>query len=281
MPSRAAVNSCVSRGGLAAPGRSDRRGARGVHHALHPRPQALLHHELRAAHVHLEQPLLVRRAHGGHACAVEHALDALQRPPDRAPVAHVELQALAVEVRDRRVGGAVLHAQPNLVAALDQQPCHVGPDEAGRSGDEGLGQLRPEACAACGSPSKRRWSSRQRTASGTTFSRSGGIGWWQLHADAVDPPGERPPRLGDPALLLVEEDVGGLVELLLVGRPCRCRPGGCPRERARSRACRRFRGALPGACASAPRAARRDELRCAASLLQGTRVYGVGHDSSR
>jgi hypothetical protein len=38
-----------------------------------------------------------------------------------------------------------------------------------------------------------------------------------VDADAVAAVGERSPRLGDPALLLVEEDPGRLVELLLVG----------------------------------------------------------------
>ena len=71
-------------------------------------------------------------------------------------------------------------------------------------------------CCLC-RPSNNRWQLRQRTASGTTFRRSGWDRLVAVDAAAVAAVGERSARLGDPALLLVEEDPGGLVELLLVG----------------------------------------------------------------
>ena len=78
------------------------------------------------------------------------------------------------------VGRALLHAEPHVVPALHEQPGHVRPDEAGGSGDEGRGQLRRWCVCCLCRPSNSRWQLRQRTASGTAFRRSGGIGWWQF-----------------------------------------------------------------------------------------------------
>jgi hypothetical protein len=71
---------------------------------------------------------------------VEHPLGALQRPAHGAPIAQLELEPAAVEVGDRAVGGPLLHAERDVVAALDQQTRDVGADEARRTGDEDRGQ---------------------------------------------------------------------------------------------------------------------------------------------
>ncbi len=119
--------------GLSVRRRADRRRARRVDHTLDLGAQALLHHELRAAHVHVEQELRVRRADGRHARAVKDLRHVLHRAPHRTPVAHLQLHAAAVEVRDRGVGRALLNAERHVVAAIGEQPGDVGPDEAGRS----------------------------------------------------------------------------------------------------------------------------------------------------
>ena len=83
----------------------------------------------------------VLRPYGRHPGAVEHALGSAQRSPHGATVAHVALDPLQVEVRDRRVGRAALDREHHLVAALGQQPRDVRADEAGRTGDENRGQV--------------------------------------------------------------------------------------------------------------------------------------------
>jgi hypothetical protein len=137
MPSRPAVKSCVSSAVL--PGSAGPSAA-----ALEVGAQALVHHELRAPHVHFEQPLGVGRPHRRDARAVEHALRPLQRAPHGAAVEHVELHALQVEVRDGGVGRVRLHTEHDIVASLGEQVRDVGADEAGRTGDEDLGQAKRE-----------------------------------------------------------------------------------------------------------------------------------------
>ncbi len=166
-------------GGATLRGGADRGRAGGVHHALHLGAHALLEHDLRARHVHREEALGVRGAHGRDSRAVEYPVDSLEGPSHRPAVADLEPDPGEVEAVERRVRGPLLHAEADLVAPLHRQAGHVRPHEPGGPGDE---------CARRGqvtarwrwSPSKRRWQSRQRTASGTALSRSGGIGRLQI-----------------------------------------------------------------------------------------------------
>src|SRR4029453_13964757 len=70
---------------LAGAGGPDDGGARRVDHAFDLGPQALLHDELGAAHVDVEQALGVLRANRGDARAVEDALGPAQRRGARPP----------------------------------------------------------------------------------------------------------------------------------------------------------------------------------------------------
>ena len=254
-----AVNSCVSVGGLAVGGRADRGGARRVHHALDLRSQALLHHELRAAHVHVEQAL--RRRPAARTSRPRSGTRARLPSARAAPSAGRAPRASRARSRGSAIAAS---GEPSSTPSRTSSPRSTSsratcdPMKPGGAGDEGRGQLRRGACAAGAGPRSSRWQSRQRTASGTAFEALRRDRLVTVQAGAVGTVGERMARLCDPALLLVEEDPGGLVKLLLVRARCRDRPGGCPRERNRSRACHRFRGAWPSACASAPLAERRE-----------------------
>jgi hypothetical protein len=72
---------------------------------------------------------------------VEHALYAAQGASHRAAVADVAVDALEVEIRDRRVRRARLNGQHHVVPPLGNQPRHVRADEASRAGDEDRGQV--------------------------------------------------------------------------------------------------------------------------------------------
>ena len=138
-------------GGAASLRRPQRRGARGEHHPSHARAQALAEHRPHASHVHLEQPLGVRRAHGGHARRVEDLVDTLQRPPHRATVEQVAPHPLDVEVFDRRGVRALPDRHAQVLAAIGERASQMRADEAGGAGQECLGH-DPRECRAARCP---------------------------------------------------------------------------------------------------------------------------------
>ena len=108
-------------GRLAVGGGPDGGCAGGVDHALHVRPQTLLHHELHAGHVDREQSLAVLGANRGHPGAMKDLLGALHGAANRPAVTQLELESPAVQIGDRGVRRAVLYAERDVVATLDQK----------------------------------------------------------------------------------------------------------------------------------------------------------------
>ena len=169
--------------GVAPPARPRRAGTPPARASCRPRSRA-------------NSALGVARAHGGDAGAVEHPLDALERAPHRAPVAHLEPHPLAVEVRDRRRRSSPSSTpSTHLVAALERQAGDVRADEPGRPGYERTRTRLRSASAGGGGPRSGAGQSRQRTASGTAAQPLGRDRRAALHADAV---GARRPARGAP-----------------------------------------------------------------------------------
>jgi hypothetical protein len=73
---------------------------------------------------------------------VEQAVDALERPPHLAPVGDVGRHDLHLEVGDRVQRDVGRNRDTHPVAARDERPREVGPDEPGRPRDERGGHLR-------------------------------------------------------------------------------------------------------------------------------------------
>jgi hypothetical protein len=107
-----------------------------VDHARRAGPQRLAEDDPRPRHVDGED-VIRARAQRGHAGHMEDALHAAHRAPHRGAVEHValgELDVEAVQLVERR---ALAHEHPHVVAALDQQPRDVRPDETRRPCDKG------------------------------------------------------------------------------------------------------------------------------------------------
>ena len=162
---------------------------------------------------------------------------------------------------DGVVGRAVAHAEHDLVAALDRKAGDVRADEPGRAGDDYAASAQIRVAGGAG-PRSGAGSPRQRTASGTASSRSGGDLPAARQADAVGAVAERAARFGDAPLLLVHVDLRRLVELLVVQLAARDRPGGCPRAASSESRDPRPSAASRRACcvSSSARASRRASI---------------------
>ena len=149
------------------------RGARGVDDPLHALAQRLLEHDLGAVHVHVEQPLGVLGAHGGHAGGVEHPVDPPQRLADarsRSSTSQVTRSQSSPSSSSSGESSRTVtrSSSPRLTRAARQ----VGADEAGRAGEERLRHRFGYARVVWRwLPSKWRWQSMQSTASGMASSR--------------------------------------------------------------------------------------------------------------
>ena len=100
--------------------------ARRVDHALDASPKRLLEHDAGAAHVDLEEPLVVAGAHRDEARDVEDPVDAAHRAANRGPIEDVALHRLVLDPLELLQTRAPPLRQPQVVAALGEQ-AHNGP----------------------------------------------------------------------------------------------------------------------------------------------------------
>ena len=215
IPSRPAVKSWVSSAvppGSAGP---DRRRARGVDHALDLGAQALLHHELRAAHVHVGRR--ARRRPGAPRSRRRSGRPAPRRGAPAAPSAGRARRA----ARARQSRSAIASSlEPSSTPSTTSSPR----SRARRATCEPMNPVAPVTTTRIGQIRVCwRW---QTLEAALAVEAAHGLGHrgQPLGVDlaaarlagAVGAVGERAPGLLDAPLLLVEEDLGGLVELLVV-----------------------------------------------------------------